>query len=239
MQKIITSLVVAGIAAFGAGVGAGAVTNGAPTVTPSSGGPGFEFTVGTLCTPGETVIFTFPPDPPAQTVVCPGAETTTTTTVPETTTTTTSTTTTTVPETTSTTTSTTTTTVPETTSTTTSTITTTTTSTTTTTIPECIDGVECNPELLRQVAQADPAVQQVSASFTAPQAAGTYSGTVQTQAGTQTFTSTVVDVISGGGSLPDTGPDAAGWFSVAGIGFLAAGAALAMIARRRDHLAAD
>lgn len=73
MKKLALGLLVAGSAMFGLGLVATAAGTSAPSVNPSSGSAGFAFTVSVnSCEAGESITFTFPPDPPAQTVACEG-----------------------------------------------------------------------------------------------------------------------------------------------------------------------
>jgi hypothetical protein len=229
MKRFAVGLMVAGIAAVAIGMGAGAVTTGAPTVSPSSGAPGFTFTVTVQgCALAESITFAFPPSPPNKVVVCAESSPPPPTSAPSTTaatTTTTSTTTTTVAPTTA---------AP-------------TTEPTETTEPE-----ECNPEFEECVVECEgqecdefcaevcdllgirslpgqaASGTTASATFVAPQQPGTYQGTVTTGAGVQTFSVTVL-----GGQLPATGSDTARTTGYLAAVLLGSGAAMFAVARAR------
>jgi LPXTG-motif cell wall-anchored protein len=247
MKKFALSLLLAGTAALGMGTLASAATNTAPTVTPSSGGPGFSFTVTvTGCTIEEAITFSFPPKPPNKVVPCASVSPPPPTTAATTTTA-----------------------APTTTSTTTSTTTTTTTTTTTVapTTTDCIaptldlvDGIArpaiplppCCPVLTSGFARpaggsnnCDALTESLragavrpaqttsggtaSATFVAPSAPGTYTGTVTSAAGVQNFSITV----TGAATLPATGSDETGMMTVIAIALLVSGGVLFIVAQAR------
>ncbi|MGB0112263.1 MAG: LPXTG cell wall anchor domain-containing protein [Ilumatobacteraceae bacterium] len=226
----------AGLLALGVGVSANAAGSGAPTVTPSTGGPGFSFTVTVDgCEGSETVLFNFPPNPPEQGIGCAADATGSTTTM-----------------------------APASTAATTTEATTTT--VTETTVPPCDiirdalrysgpvdpcceygpqglvqgggDESPCDDLSLHGIVMPAQAtgVGTASATFTAPQAPGTYQGTVVTGAGTQNFEVTVVAA----GPLPETGADDTGTMFLIAVLLVVAGAALFIVAQaRRSDAAID
>lgn len=236
MKKIALSLLLAGTAALGMGTLARAATNTAPTVTPSSGSPGFSFTVTvTGCTIEEAITFSFPPKPPNKVVPCasvsPPPPTTAATTTSTTSTTTTTTTTTEV------------------------------TTTTTEPCPEldlqglrrptaidpcCVRplangirrpaGNSNNCDVLTEGLRAGALLPAqttsggtASATFVAPSAPGTYTGTVTSAAGVQNFSITV----TGAATLPATGSDETGMMTVIAIALLVSGGVLFIVAQAR------